>query len=280
MKKIVNTIRYFFIYLVLTALSLIVIYPIAFAISGAFSRGKSLASMNVLPIPNNPTTDNFTRLFTKTNYLNWYKNSFIIASLNTVFTIIIVMITAYVFSRFKFRFKKAALMSFLILQMFPSAIGMIAIYVILNSIGLLDNLMGLVLVYTAGNIPYNTWLLKGYYDTIPRSIDEAAKVDGAGNFATFFRIIMPNTLPMIAFLSVTSFVGPWMDFILPRFILRSDKNKTLAVGLFEMINDRSNDNFTQFAAGALLISVPFVILFVINQKYLVKIMSTAGAVKE
>jgi arabinogalactan oligomer/maltooligosaccharide transport system permease protein len=279
MKKVMTAIRYTFIYLLLIILSFMVLYPLAFAVSGAFNQGKSLASMNILPIPNNPTTENFTRLFTKTNYLNWYKNSLIIALCNTFLTTVVVLITAYVFSRFRFRLKKPALMSFLILQMFPSTIGMIAIYVILNRLGLSDNFWGLILVYTAGNIPYNTWLLKGYFDTIPRSIDEAAKVDGAGNLATFFRIILPNTLPMVAFLAVTSFTQPWMDFILPRFILRSDKNKTLAVGLFEMINGRSNDNFTQFAAGALLISVPFVILFVINQKYLVKIMS-AGAVKE
>jgi arabinogalactan oligomer/maltooligosaccharide transport system permease protein len=279
MKKVMHVIRYIFIHLIFIIISFLILYPLAFAIGGAFNQGKSLASMNILPIPNNPTTENFTRLFTKTNYLNWYKNSFIIASLNTIFTTIIVMITAYIFSRFKFKLKKPALMSFLILQMFPSAIGMVAIYVILNSMGLLDTLIGLVLVYTAGNIPYNTWLLKGYYDSISKNIDEAAKVDGAGSLTTFIRIILPNTLPMIAFLGVTSFTGPWMDFILPRFVLRSDKNKTLAVGLFEMINGRSNDNFTQFAAGALLISIPFVILFVVNQKYLVKIMSS-GAIKE
>ncbi len=279
MKKVLTVIRYTFIYFFFIVLTLIVLYPIAFAVSGAFNQGKSLASMSILPIPNNPTTDNFTRLFTKTNYLSWYKNSFIVACFNTLFTTVIVLITAYVFSRFRFRFKKLALMSFLILQMFPSVIGMVAIYVILNRFGLTDNLMGLVLVYTAGNIPYNTWLLKGYFDTIPRSIDEAAKVDGAGNFSTFIRIILPNTLPMVAFLGVTSFTQPWMDFILPRYILRSDKNKTLAVGLFEMINGRSNDNFTQFAAGALLISIPFVIIFALNQKYLIRIMST-GAVKE
>ncbi len=279
MKKALTVIRYTFIYFFFIVLTLIVLYPIAFAVSGAFNQGKSLASMSILPIPNNPTTDNFTRLFTKTNYLSWYKNSLIVACFNTLFTTVIVLITAYVFSRFRFRFKKLALMSFLILQMFPSVIGMVAIYVILNRFGLTDNLMGLVLVYTAGNIPYNTWLLKGYFDTIPRSIDEAAKVDGAGNFSTFIRIILPNTLPMVAFLAVTSFTQPWMDFILPRYILRSDKNKTLAVGLFEMINGRSNDNFTQFAAGALLISIPFVIIFALNQKYLIRIMST-GAVKE
>ena len=280
MKKIWSVFGYVLLYLILTIISLIVLYPIAFAISGAFNQGRSLASMNILPIPNNPTTENFTRLFTDTNYLSWYRNSLTIACINTLCTTFIVLITAYVFSRFRFRLKKAALMSFLILNMFPNAIGMVAIYVILNRLNLSDNFAGLILVYTAGNIPYNTWLLKGYFDTIPRSIDEAARVDGAGNFTTFFRIILPNTLPMIAFLAVTSFTQPWMDFILPRFILRSDKNKTLAVGLFEMINGRSNDNFTMFAAGALLIAVPFVILFVINQKYLVKIMSTGSAVKE
>jgi len=278
-KKALTVVRYFFVYLMLIILSFIVLYPIAFTISGAFNKGKSLFQMNVLPIPSNPTTEHFTELFTKTNYLNWYKNSFIIAVCNMLMTTVLVMITAYIFSRYRFALKKPMLMSFLILQMFPSTIGMIAIYVILNRFGLTDNLFGLILVYTAGNIPYNTWLLKGYFDTIPKSIDEAAKVDGAGNLTTFFRIILPNTLPMVAFLAVTSFTQPWMDFILPRFILRSDKNKTLAVGLFEMINGRSNDNFTQFAAGALLIAVPFVILFVINQKYLVRIMS-AGAVKE
>lgn len=279
MKKALEVIRYIFIYLFFILLVLIVLYPIAFAIAGAFNTGKSLASMNILPIPNNPTTDNFTRLFTKTNYVKWYKNSLTIACINTALTTAIVLITAYVFSRFRFRLKKTAMVSFLVLQMFPSVVGMIAIYIILNRLGLSDNFMGLILVYSAGNIPYNTWLLKGYFDTIPRSIDEAAKMDGAGNLATFTKIILPNTLPMVAFLGVTSFTQPWMDFILPRFILRSDKNKTLAVGLFEMINGRSNDNYTQFAAGALLIAVPFVIIFAVNQKYLVRIMS-AGAVKE
>lgn len=279
MKKVMHVLRYIFVYAVFIIVAIMVIYPVAFAISGAFNKGKSLATMSILPIPTNPTTENFTRLFTNTNYLSWYKNSFIIACTNTVLTTFVVMITAYVFSRFRFKAKKPAMMSLLILQMFPSTIGMVAIYIILNRLGLSDNFLGLVLIYSAGNIPYNTWLLKGYFDTIPFSIDEAAKVDGAGNFATFFKIILPNTLPMIAFLAMTSFTQPWMDFVLPRFILRSDKNKTLAVGLFEMINGRSNDNFTQFAAGALLIAVPFVAIFVVNQKYLVQIMS-AGAVKE
>lgn len=278
MRSVLNILRYILIYTILIILSVMVLYPIAFAVGGAFSPGKSLANLNILPIPANPTWDHFTDLFNKTNYILWYRNSFTIAVANTAVILAVTLVSAYIFSRFRFRLKKPMLMSFLILQMFPSIVGTIAIYVILNRLALTDSYLGLILVYSAGALPYNIWLIKGYFDTFPKSIDEAARVDGAGNLTVFFRIVIPNTLPIIAFLGVTSFMAPWMDFILPRFILRTDSKKTLAVGLFEMINGRSNDNFTMFAAGALLIAIPFVILFVINQKYLVKVMA-AGAIK-
>jgi len=171
------------------------------------------------------------------------------------------------------------MMSLLILQMFPSFAGMIALYILVWRMGLLDNHLGLILIYAAGNIPYNTWLIKGYLDTIPRSLDEAARVDGAGYFTSFWRIILPIARPMVTFLAVTSFTGPWMDFILPRLLIKSDPKKTLAVGLFELINGRENNNFTMFAAGAVLVAVPFVIIFAINQKYLTQVLAS-GAVKE
>ncbi|HOQ75681.1 MAG TPA: sugar ABC transporter permease [Thermoclostridium sp.] len=279
MRKVLSILNHVLTYTILVVLSVMVLYPIAFAIGGAFSPGKSLANLNILPFPANPTLDHFDDLFNRTNYILWYRNTFTIAVANTLVVVSVTLISAYIFSRFRFKLKKPMLMSFLILQMFPSVVGVIAIYVILNRLALSDSYLGLILVYSAGALPYNIWLIKGYFDTFPRSVDEAARVDGAGNLTVFFRIVIPNTLPIIAFLGITSFMAPWMDFILPRFILRSDSKKTLAVGLFEMITGRSNDNFTMFAAGALLVAVPFVILFVINQKYLVKVMA-AGAVKE
>jgi len=279
MRKVLSILNHVLTYTILVVLSVMVLYPIAFAIGGAFSPGKSLANLNILPFPANPTLDHFDDLFNRTNYILWYRNTFTIAVANTLVVVSVTLISAYIFSRFRFKPKKPMLMSFLILQMFPSVVGVIAIYVILNRLALSDSYLGLILVYSAGALPYNIWLIKGYFDTFPRSVDEAARVDGAGNLTVFFRIVIPNTLPIIAFLGITSFMAPWMDFILPRFILRSDSKKTLAVGLFEMITGRSNDNFTMFAAGALLVAVPFVILFVINQKYLVKVMA-AGAVKE
>lgn len=221
----------------------------------------------------------FKKLFEDTNYKHWFFNTFKIACANTLISVICTTVAAYIFSRFRFRGKKPMLMSMLILQMFPSFAGMIATYVLIWRLGLLDNLFGLILVYSAGSIPYNTWLIKGYLDTIPRSLDEAARVDGAGYLRTFRTIILPIARPMVTFLAVTSFTGPWMDFILPRLLLKSDVNKTLAIGLYEMINGRENNYFTQFAAGAVLVAIPFIIIFAINQQYMTQVLSS-GAVKE
>ncbi len=278
MGKVLQILRYTLVYLVLIAISIMVIYPIAFTVAGSFSAGKSLATTSVLPIPRGFTLEHYNRLFTETKYPLWFANTFKIAVSNTALSIVLTLISAYIFSRFTFKAKKAGLMSMLVLQMFPGFVGMVAIYVLLYRMGMLDSHLGLVLVYSAGQVPYNTWLLKGYFDTIPKSIDEAARVDGAGHLTTFLRIILPNTLPIVTFLGVTSFTAPWLDFIFPRLILRSEEKKTLALGLFEMIRGRSNDNFTMFAAGSILVAVPFVIIFAVNQKYLIKVMS-AGAVK-
>jgi arabinogalactan oligomer/maltooligosaccharide transport system permease protein len=278
MGKTLQALRYILVYTVLIIISLMVLYPILFTVSGSFSAGKSLATTSILPIPRDPTLIHYQRLFQETKYPLWFMNTLKIALANTGLSLVLTLISAYIFSRFQFKFKKVGLMSMLVLQMFPGFVGMVAIYVLLYRIGLLDSHFGLVLVYAAGQVPYNTWLLKGYFDTIPRSIDEAARVDGAGHLTTFLRIILPNTLPIVAFLGITSFTAPWLDFIFPRLILRSEDKKTLALGLFDMIRGRSNDNFTMFAAGAILVAIPFVIIFAVNQKYLVKVMS-AGAVK-
>ena len=278
MGKVLQALRYILVYTVLIVIALMVIYPIAFTVAGSFSAGKSLATTSILPIPRDPTLEHYRRLFEETKYPLWFANTFKIAVSNTFLSILLTLISAYIFSRFNFKFKKAGLMSMLVLQMFPGFVGMVAIYILLYRMGLLDTHLGLVLVYAAGQVPYNTWLLKGYFDTIPKSIDEAARVDGAGHLTTFLRIILPNTMPIVTFLGVTSFTAPWLDFIFPRLILRSEDKKTLALGLFEMIRGRSNDNFTMFAAGSILVAVPFVIIFAVNQKYLVKVMS-AGAVK-
>ena len=209
-----------------------------------------------------------------TNYKNWYLNTLKIACMNTILTVFICTTTGYIFSRFEFSGRKQIMASMIVLQMFPSFIGMVATYVILWKFNALNTLWGLVLVYASGSIPFNAMLMKGYFDTMPKDIAEAAYIDGASPLVAYLRVILPAAKPQIVFLTLTSFTGPWMDYIFPRMVLRSDDKKTLAVGLYEMINGRSNDNFTMFAAGAILVAVPFTILFMAGQKTL--LMSLAG----
>lgn len=278
MRKFIRNLNLAIVIILLSIFSLGVLYPLVFVVSSAFTPGTGIAAMSILPFSQGFTFDHFKDLFSKTNYLHWYKNTLIIASCTSVLTIIIASLGAYVFSRFKFRARKSMMLSLLVLQIFPSFVGMIAVYVILLRIKGYDQLWGLILVYLAGNIPYNIWLVKSYIDTISKSLDESARIDGANHFTIFRKIIMPIARPIIVFLGITSFTSPWMDFIFPKLVLRSDDKKTLALGLIGFVTDRKNE-FTTFAAGSLLVAIPFIIFFVISQKTMVTSFGNA-AVKE
>ncbi|BDC97440.1 MULTISPECIES: sugar ABC transporter permease [Treponema] len=273
-KSSCRAITTMFLTAILIIQAILILYPIAFTVSASFIKDNSLSAVGTVPFSRPFSLVQYHRLFTETNYGHWYLNTLKVACMNTIISVFVCSFTGYIFSRFWFPFKKTVMASMLVLQMFPSFIGMIAIYVILWKLNALNTLWGLVLVYSAGSIPFNSWLMKGYFDTVSKDIAEAAYIDGATPFTAFVRVVIPTARPEIIFLALTSFTGPWMDYIFPRLILRSDEKKTLAVGLFELINGRSNDNFTMFAAGALLVAVPFIILFVKGQKSL--LMSLAG----
>lgn len=262
--------------MILVVQALLVLYPIAFTISASFTKSNSLASTSLVPFPTHPSIFQYQRLFAETSYIHWYKNTLFVACLNTIITVCICTFTGYIFSRFKFPYRKTIMSSMVVLQMFPSFIGMIATYVILWKLNALNTLWGLVLVYSAGSIPANTWLMKGYFDTIPKDLSEAAYIDGATPMRAFVSVVVPSAKPQIVFLTLTSFTGPWMDFIFPKLILRSDDKKTLAVGLYEMISGRAADKFTMFAAGALLVAVPFTVIFCAGQKSLLQSLAGTG----
>jgi arabinogalactan oligomer/maltooligosaccharide transport system permease protein len=259
-------------------LSIVVIWPILFTVSSAVSPGRSAAALSPYPFTNGFTLDNFQKLFTQTLYPQWFLNSFIIAACTCVGTLLVGSLAAYVFSRFSFTFKGSLLTSMIVLQIFPSIVGMIAVYVILMRIGALDTLWGLILVYLAGNLPYSIWLVKSYLDTIPQGLDEAARIDGASHFRIFATIVMPIAKPILIFLAVTTFAAPWMDFIFPKLVLRSPEMQTLALGLVSFVSEKNSD-FTAFAAGAIIVAVPFMIFFLLTQKSLITSLST-GALKE
>lgn len=255
-------------YAILIPGSLIVLVPIIWIILASFSSGNSL--YNTENVFLHPTFAHYTELFSTTDFGLWYFNTLKIATLNMVFSVILTMGSAYVFSRFRFKGRKFALSSIMILQMFPSFMSMVAIYILLQALGLIDTHLGLVLVYAGGQIPFNTWLIKGYLDGIPRSMDEAAKMDGATNLTIFVKIIMPIAKPIMTYLALTNFINPWMDFIFPQLVLRSPEKKTLAMALYSLVTGQQNTQFTTFAAGAVLIVIPITFLYVYLQKYIVE----------
>ena len=264
------------LYSILILVSLIVLIPIIWIVGSSFNSGTTLASTTL--IPENPTLRHYIALFNDTDYLLWYRNTFTIAVIHTTFSIFLSTTMGYIFSRFMFKGKKVALIAMLVLQMFPSFMAMIALYVLFLEFGLIDTHLALILIYSAGQIPVNTWLIKGYLTSIPKELDESAMLDGATKLQTFIRIIFPLMKPIVSFVGVTAFMTPWMDFIFQKLLLRSPENQTLAVGLFEMIIGTDTNDYTMFAAGAVLVALPITILYVAMQKYLIEGI-TAGASK-
>ncbi|MDF2854819.1 MAG: arabinogalactan transporter permease [Neobacillus sp.] len=275
MKK-QNFTRLALTYLVVLAMFVIILYPLAWIIGSSFNPGQSLSGSSI--IPKNATLAHYKELFdtNQSNYIYWYINSLKVSILTMLFTVLLVSFTAYSFSRYRFVGRKNGLMTFLILQMIPNFAALIAIYILATLTGLIDTHLGLILVYVGGQIPMNTWLMKGYLDTIPKELDESAKIDGAGHLRIFFQIVMPLATPIIAVVALFSFIAPFADFIIASILLRSEEKYTLAVGLYELVAKQFGAEFTTFAAGAVLIAVPIAILFLSFQRFFVSGLTAGG----
>ena len=274
--KLKSTLELTGIYAVFAFMAIIIIYPLLWAFGMSLNAGTSLYSSTL--IPENWSLVHYKWLFTdpSSNYLTWYKNSMIVSTVSAVLSVVMTSLVAYAFSRYKFVGRQSGLYTFLILQMFPVIMAMVALYILLNLVGLLDTLTGLILIYVGGQIPFNAWLVKGYLDTIPRELDEAARMDGAGHMTVFIKIILPMAMPILAVVALFNFMGPLFDFILPSIILRSPDNYTLAVGLFNFISDKFANNFTRFSAGAILIAVPVSLIYLFLQRFLISGLTSGG----
>lgn len=275
-RKTKSRIEVTFIYLFIAFMFVIIAYPLLWTISMSFNPGTSLYSASV--IPEKPSLEHYKWLFTspQSDYLLWYKNSLFVAFANSILSVFFTALIAYAFSRYQFVGRKMGLYLFLVLQMFPSLMAMVALYILLNMLGLLDSLWGLILIYVGGQIPFNAWLVKGYFDTIPRELDEAARIDGAGHLTVFFRIMLPLAKPILTVVALFNFMAPFTDFLLPSIVLRDPEQYTLAVGLFNFISDRFANNFTRFAAGSILIAAPIAIVFLFLQRYLISGLTSGG----
>src|SRR5690606_38166569 len=214
--------------------------------------------------------------FTETLYGEWYINTLILSLLTMVVQVSIVTLAGYTYSRYRFVGRKKSLMFFLIVQMVPTTAALTAFFVMALLLGALDQTWFLAFLYIGGGIPMNTWLMKGYFDTVPIHLDESANVAGAGHFRMFFQIVLPLVKPMIAVQSLWAFMGPFGEYMLAKFLLRTPENYTVAIGLQTFINNPFDQKVALFAAGAILIAVPISILFFLLQKYFVSGLTAGG----
>ncbi|NLI90175.1 MAG: sugar ABC transporter permease [Epulopiscium sp.] len=259
------------IYIVLISWSIVIIWPLYQMVVSAFNgrQGQYLRLNDVFEF----SLEHFHYLFSETLYLTWVKNTIIIAVTTAVLTLIIVSFTGYAYSRYRFKGRKASLMAIMLIQTIPSFAGITAYFtihsIVSDLVPMFSRQMMLILIYTGGSIASNTFILKGYIDSISPELDDAAKIDGCSNLQIYRLIIMPIARPMLAIIALWSFIGPFMDYLLPRVLLTSPQSYTLAAGLFTLINDFRTINQPAFAAGGLLTAIPIVILFISLRKQLV-----------
>lgn len=262
---------------ILIFMTVIIIYPLIWTVGASFNPGNSLISTSI--IPKNPTLDHYRELFAgkeSLQYGHWYLNSLKISIFTMIGSVISVSFTAYAFSRFRFKGRQNALTLFLLLQMIPQFSALIALFVLAQILGMMNSHWLLILLYIGGQIPMNTYLMKGYMDSIPMDLDESAKIDGASNTRIFLQIIMPLSRPMIAVVAMNGFTGPLGDFVLSSTILRTPEAYTLPIGLYNLVNDVMGASYTTFAAGAILISIPIAIIFIVLQKNFVSGLTAGG----
>ncbi len=268
------------VYAVLIVVSILWLFPFFFLIVQSL-RGEAGATTNYF-FPKIWTFDNYIKLFTDTalfNFPRWYLNTLIVSAVVTAVQTVIVLMTSYALSRLRFKLRKPMMNLMLVLGMFPGFMSMTAIYFVLKLVGLTQNLGGLILVYVASSA-MQYYICKGFFDTIPKSLDEAARIDGANRHIVFIKVILPLSKPIIIYTVLTAFVAPWGEYMFSSLLLLGDYEQfNVALGLYQMISrENVHQYFTRFCAGAVCVSVPITLLFVWLQKYYVEGV-TGGAVK-
>lgn len=277
---IVGIINLIISYIVLILWSILIIIPLSEMILSSFNGEQA---KNIILNGNfSFSFKHFKYLFEKTFYLRWVLNTLYIAFATAILTLLVVSFTGYVYSRFRFKGRKQSLMAIMLIQVIPAFGGIVAYFtmhsILVKIFPFFSRQMMLIAIYSIGGIAGNTFILKGYIDSISTELDEAAKIDGCSNIQIYKLIIMPIARPMLAIIALWSFIGPFMDYLLPKVLLTNPKSYTLAAGLFTLVSDQRTMNQPAFAAGGLLTAIPIVLLFAVLQKELVSGLAS-GSVK-
>ena len=265
-------------YAVLVLMAIFSLYPIWFAVIASGRTGQSLLTLNLAGMffPTEWTWKNYQVMLFEKPFLQWILNSLFVASCTTVGCMLIATSAAFAFSRFKFYGRQGMLVLMLAIQAFPGVLSLVPVAQLLTAIGLYKSLFGLILAYVVGNLVFQTWLLKGYFDTIPIEIEEAAMIDGCGPVQSFLLIGLPMAVPALATTALLSFMGGWGEYVFASVLIPApDTSRTVMVGLYSLAND-FNTPWGYFAAGAVMVIIPIILIYTYGQRYLVGGLTLGG----
>ncbi len=277
MKTQTKPYQYILIYIVILLFVAISIYPILRVLTISLRPGNNLLNESLQILPDDATFENYIKLFTEKPFLIWIKNSLLVTLIVTIIGVTLSSTAGYAFSRFKFPGRKAGLLSLLVTQMFPATMLLLPLFIMISKLNLVNSFLGLIIMYSASALPFCIWLMKGYYDTIPSSLEESAKIDGANKFFAFWKIILPLASPALVITALFSFMAAWNEYIVAAQVLWYEDMFTIPLGLKSLQGNMTTE-WGMYASAALIISIPVIILFLVLSKWLVSGL-TLGSVK-
>ena len=264
-------------HLILIIFTLFAIYPVLQVFSISLRPGDRLLSKSLAIIPDGANFQSYYQLFFEEPFLKWMSNSLIISLFVTIFGVALAATAGYAFSRYRFRGRGASLLGIITTQMFPVTMLLLPLFIMLIKIGLYDSYIGLIVAYSATALPFTIWQMKGYYDTIPYSLEEAAMIDGASPIYTFYRIILPLALPALAITALFSFMTAWSEYLVAAVLIQDRGLFTLPLGL-KLFQSNMEVAWGLYSAGAVIVSIPVVLLFIFLSRWLISGL-TLGSVK-
>jgi ABC-type maltose transport system permease subunit len=268
-------------YIVAAIVIVFSLFPIVWTISASLNPTSSVSGQELIP---NPATLDHYRTILNEPYWLWMWNSFYIAAVSSILVGLITLMSAYAFSRFRWAGRSQLLLVILLIQVFPAVLAMVALFSILQQIGTyipalgLNTHGGLILIYMGGAMGINVWLMKGFFDSVPREIDESGKVDGASDWQIFWRLLFPLVRPILVVSMILTFFGTYSDYLMPRVMITSAEKYTLMLGLYNFIGDNYSQDWGPFAAGAVIGAIPMVAMYLLLQDFIVGGL-TSGSVK-
>lgn len=265
------------VHLLLIAASAIAVFPVLWILSTSFKPRSEVFSTELDIVPQTFTWENYVHVLIRADgvFLQWMANSFLVALLTALVALSLSATAAYALSRFRFSGKRVISFSFFLTQMFPGALLIVPLYRIVNALGLLNSYLGLVLAYATVAVPFCVMMLKNFFDTIPYELEEAARVDGLSPFGTFYRIVLPLSLPGIAVTGFFAFITAWNEFLIALTFMSEQRMYTLPIGLQQFVN-QFNSDWHYMAAGAIIVTLPVLIVFLLAQRYLIAGLSAGG----